>query len=313
MSFGGNIADKVSSSEAVSAMKISVVGTINNDTIVSLEGAKTESLGGIIYNTVALAVLCPDDTIIPVAYYGTDCADRLMSLLTRFSNIDPSGLVEWKNGCNQNLLKYVSGDSREEILKIRVPSIDSDMLKTCSSSDFVLVNFISGFDMELDTLKNLREIFKGTIYMDVHSLTLGIDGEGARFERIVEGWTEWAVCADIIQMNRKEARLFAGVSTSVENVSRMICSEGPKVCLITLGKDGVLITRSTPEGSIQTRIEGVSVDVKDTTGCGDVFSAAYICARNQGCDPIESARQANLTAARSCECVGLESLKEAIH
>ena len=293
-------------------MKISVVGTINKDTILSLEGVKTESLGGIIYNTIALAVLCPDDTIIPVAYYGTDCADGLMSLLTGFSNIDLSRMVEWKNRCNENLLRYVSSDSREEILKIGVPSIDSNMLKICSSSDFVLVNFISGFDMELHTLKNLRESFRGTIYMDVHSLTLDIDGEGVRFERVVEDWREWAACANIIQMNRKEARLFAGVSTSVENVSRMMCSQGPEVCLVTLGQDGVLITRPAPEGFVQTRIEGIPAKVRDTTGCGDVFSAAYICAWNRGCDPVESARQANLAAAKSCECIGLESLVEAI-
>ena len=96
-------------------MKISVVGTINKDTIVSVKGARTESFGGIIYNTIALAVLCPDDTIIPVAYYGTDCADGLMTLLRGFSNIDLSQMVEWENGCNENLLRYVNNDSREEI------------------------------------------------------------------------------------------------------------------------------------------------------------------------------------------------------
>lgn len=293
-------------------MKISVVGTINKDTIVRVNGARIESFGGIIYNTIALAVLCPDDTIIPVAYYGTDCADGLMTLLTGFPNVDLSQMVEWGNGCNENLLTYGDNDSRKEILKIGVPSVDSDMLKMCSSSDFVLVNFISGFDVELDVLKHLRKIFRGTIYMDVHSLTLGIDNKGVRFERVVKDWTEWAVCADIIQMNRKEARLFTGVETSVEHISELICSEGPEVCLVTLGPDGVVVTHATPEGFAQTRIEGVPAKVKDTTGCGDVFSAAYVCARNQGYDPVESARQANLTAARSCECVGLESLKEAI-
>lgn len=291
-------------------MRISVIGTINKDTIVGLDGVKSESLGGIMYNTIALAVLCPDDTIIPVAYYGADCAEELISLLEGFPNIDLSGMVKWKKKCNENLLRYVNNDSREEVLKTGVPSIDDDMLKICSRCDFVLVNFISGFDMELETLINLRRIFEGEIYMDVHSLTLGIDGEGRRFERVVEDWAEWAGCADIIQMNRKEAGLFAGVDASVEEISELICSKGPKVCIITLGKEGVLITQSDQEGLAQTRIEGVSVMVKDTTGCGDVFSAAYVCAHNRGCDSVESARQANLTAARSCECVGLEGLKE---
>jgi sugar/nucleoside kinase (ribokinase family) len=92
----------------------------------------------------------------------------------------------------------------------------------------------------------------------------------------------------------------------------MICSQGPEVCLVTLGQDGVFITRPAPESFVQTRIEGIPAKVRDTTGCGDVFSAAYICAWNRGCDPVESARQANLAAAKSCECIGLESLVEAI-
>jgi len=291
-------------------MKISVAGTINRDTIIDSHGKKCESLGGIIYNTIALAGLCPTYTVLPVAYCGSDSGGELRSLLLTFPNIDFSGLIDWGKGCNENLLVYKDAETRKETLRVNVPSLEFEMLKVCLESDLILFNLISGFDVGLDTVKDVRSAFQRTIYMDVHSLILGIDGKGVRFERVVEDWKEWARCADIIQMNMREARLFTGSRGSVEEVSRSICREGPEVCLVTLGKEGVLVTKSTEEGYDQRRMEGAPAHVRDTTGCGDVFSAGYICSFTRGCDAFESARKANIAAAKCCESVGLKGLEE---
>lgn len=293
-------------------MKISVAGTVNRDTIIGLDGKRCESFGGIIYNTIALAALCPDHTVLPVAYCGSDCRDELRSLLSRFPNIDFSGLIDWGNGYNENFLRYIDADRREETLKVNVPPMGFDALKVCLQSDLVMLNFVSGFDVGLCAAKELRSAFRKGIYMDVHSLTLGIDSRGARFERVVGEWREWAHCADIIQMNRREAGLFTGSGDSVEELSRLICCEGPEICLVTLGKEGVLVTDSTQGKIVQEWIEGIPVDVKDTTGCGDVFSAGYVCSFIRGRDPFESARQANMAAAKCCESVGSGNLEEVI-
>jgi sugar/nucleoside kinase (ribokinase family) len=290
-------------------MTISVVGTINRDVVIDPKGRRFESLGGIVYNTVALALLCPDKTVLPVAYCGTDSFDELTELLSDFQNVSLSGIVEHKGGCNENLLRYVNLEKREEVLTARVPPIDENMIRFSLDSELVLLNFISGFDLELDTARELRSSFGGTVYMDVHSLTLGIGESGIRFEKRVENWKEWASCADVIQMNKREATLFAGVDKSPEQVSLLICEAGPGLCLVTLGGEGVLVSSFDEGTAEQNLVPTVRVEVRDTTGCGDVFAAAFISRLIEGDAALDCATEANLYAGRCCESAGVEELK----
>jgi sugar/nucleoside kinase (ribokinase family) len=293
-------------------MKIAVVGTINRDIIITHEGERRVSLGGIAYNTVALAALCPTDIIVPVAYYGSDAKREIEGLFGAFNNIDSTGMAECEQGTNENVLKYLKMDTREEVLDVRVPQIEFGMLEGLVKCDFVLVNFISGNDMTIDTLKKFRRESSGTLYMDVHSLTLGIDEKGRRFDRVFENWSEWARCADLIQMSRKEASYFTGITGPIESTAKLVCSEGPRVCIVTLGEGGVLVTGSGREGFVQAKVDAVPADVRDTTGCGDVFSAAFISSFSRGCDALESAREGCIAAARCSECMGIEGLEKAL-
>jgi sugar/nucleoside kinase (ribokinase family) len=305
----GHIGHEITPPEIDTKMTVSVVGTINKDVVIDPEGRRFESLGGIIYNTIVLALLCPDKTVLPIAYCGTDSFDELTEVLSDFHNVDFSGIVEHKGGCNENLLRYVNPERKEEVLTARVPPIDQNMIRLSLDSDLALLNFISGFDLGLDTARNLKSSFGGTVYMDVHSMTLGIGKNGARFEKRVENWREWASCADIIQMNKKEATLFAGVEKPPEQVSLLICQAGPGLCLVTLGGEGVLVS-SFDEGIIeQNLVPAVPVDVRDTIGCGDVFAAAFISRFIEGDAALDCAKEANLYAGRCCESAGVEELK----
>ncbi len=289
-------------------MTLSVIGTINKDVVVDPEGRRFESLGGIVYNAIALALLCPDKTVLPVAYCGTDSLDELKSLFSNLANVDLSGVIERKGGCNENLLRYVNPEEREEVLAARVPPVDFDMMRIALDSELVLLNFISGLDLELDTVRKLKSGFGGTIYMDVHSMTLGIAESGRRFEKRVENWREWASCADVIQMNEREARLFTGAETSPERQSLLILEAGPTLCLITLGDEGVFVSSSRDGVIEQNLVPAVSAKVRDTTGCGDVFAAAFISRFTNGDAAVDCAREANLYAARCCESAGILEL-----
>jgi sugar/nucleoside kinase (ribokinase family) len=292
-------------------MKISVVGTINEDLIIGLDGVRTRSLGGILYNVIALAGLMSDQTVAPVAYCGTDSETELHALLFGLENLDLSGLVFLEGRCNQNRLEYISSSARAETLEQSVPRIGLAMLDPCLDSDLVLFNFTMGSEIDLKTATSFRDSYSGIAFTDIHSMTLGIDRDRKRFERRVENWREWARLSDVVQMNLKEAELFVGKKATVEEISSMICEAGPKICLITLGPGGVLAAEKTREGVRHLVVDSPRMEVKDTTGCGDVFSAGFISSWSRGAELRDSCIAANNAAAVCCGCRTIGELKEA--
>jgi sugar/nucleoside kinase (ribokinase family) len=292
-------------------MKISVVGTINEDLIIGLDGLRTLSLGGILYNTVALAGLMPDHTVAPVAYCGSDSEGEVHRLLSGMRNLDLCGLVLRQGRCNQNTLKYVSASTRVETLEASVPAMNLEMLEPCLDSDLVLLNFTMGYEMSLETARGFRASFSGTVFTDIHSMTLGIARDKRRFERRIENWREWAVLSDVMQMNQREAELFTGRKDTLEGTSSAICEAGPQICLITLGPGGVFAAEKAGKGVKHVLVNAVETEVKDTTGCGDVFSAGFISRWSGGAGLRDSCFAANEAAAVCCACTGIQELKEA--
>ena len=63
---------------------------------------------------------------------------------------------------------------------------------------------ITGFDITLDQLKEIRKNFSGLIYIDVHTLSRGLDKYYQRNFRLIPDFSEWAKCIDIIQVNELE-------------------------------------------------------------------------------------------------------------
>lgn len=73
----------------------------------------------------------------------------------------------------------------------------------------------------------------------------------------------------------------------------------PVVCT-TLGADGALVTA----GGRAWRVPAPAADEIDPTGAGDTFAAAFAVATVAGAEPVEAARTAVVTAARSVEHQG---------
>ena len=65
-----------------------------------------------------------------------------------------------------------------------------------------------------------------------------------------------------------------------EDVARFFLDLGVGSCLLTMGGDGCLV--ATADGMF--RLPAFDIDVTDTTGCGDAFTAGLIAALNHGWD-----------------------------
>ena len=96
-----------------------------------------------------------------------------------------------------------------------------------------------------------------------------------------------------VLVNEKEAQLLTG-SPDPETAAALLAERAP-LAIVTLGESGALAAGS--EGIV--RVDGVPVDAVDTTGAGDLFSAAYVWADHWGAPLAERLRWAVLYAALS--------------
>ncbi len=75
----------------------------------------------------------------------------------------------------------------------------------------------------------------------------------------------------ICKVNKIELELLAGTK-DLATGSRWILSQGPRLCLVTLGRDGAYFNNGRTEG----HVPGFKADEVDSTGCGDAFLAGAI-------------------------------------
>jgi sugar/nucleoside kinase (ribokinase family) len=185
----------------------------------------------------------------------------------------------------------------------------------------MLVNFISGFDLSLVTLKKIRKSTDALIFMDVHSLTLGFDDSGKRFFDAPKNWREWIKQADLVQMSLPELKELAKRNLKshqeIKEFGRSILNLGPKIVLVTLGEKGGLVVfddkvrRFVRQRRICLWQKGSKVrKFKDATGCGDVFSVGFLICYIHTRDLIKSVNFANYVAAEKCKISGVEGMKK---
>jgi sugar/nucleoside kinase (ribokinase family) len=99
-------------------------------------------------------------------------------------------------------------------------------------------------------------------------------------------------------VNEKEALLLTG-APDVERAAQQLATRAP-LAIVTLGPRGALAAGT--EGTV--RVEGVAVDpVVDTTGAGDLFTAAYVWADHWGAPLEQRLRWAVLYASLSVRVV----------
>lgn len=292
---------------------ITVIGTINRDTIYPYEGIRIQSYGGILYTLIGLTSLIGErGTLHPICNLGADIHCSVLDMLAKYPHIDTEGIrvVQGKN--NHAILRYSTPCHRNEFLENRVPALTFHDIEPYLNCDLVLINFISGFELTLPVLKRIRKQFRGMIYIDVHSLTLGIAEDGRRFPRCIENWEEWIRQADICQLNHEELQVFAGRALqqdeAVGQFATRLLNLGPRVVLVTLGPKGSIVAYNRGPETLWERCPASTVPVIDTTGCGDVFSAGFITDFLHSRDPVAATTFANAVAGLNCTWSGLENV-----
>ncbi|OGC93536.1 MAG: hypothetical protein A2W25_16945 [candidate division Zixibacteria bacterium RBG_16_53_22] len=286
---------------------IAVVGHLVKDEIVSPNGEMKVSLGGTAYSIAALEAIAEMGRILPVCRVGRDIEPMIRAAFGHNQRLDLAAMKFTSKPNVVNRLVYGSDGARAEQNSAIAPPLELDGIDR--RIDSVLLNFISGRDVKLRDLKAFRAEYRGLIYCDYHSLSLGHDRNLRRYYRLHPRYKEYIATADMVQMNLAELKSIYKIPIfDMSAVAKACChlhETGVKVVIITAGTNGVMVSESKTGRFYHIPAIHIRRQV-DPTGCGDTLGAAFLYNYLRTADLIGSLEIANQFAAAKATFSGLE-------
>jgi hypothetical protein len=310
-------------------MRLGFISTIVWDVIHGRDprNAPVEEWGGAAYSLSALDAALPSNwEIVPIVKVGADLADRARAFVRSLERVAmDSPLIEVSQPNNRVELRYHSDERRSEVLTGGVPGWTWLGLKPVLDAarlDALYINFISGWELDLETAQLIRQHFAGPIYCDLHMLVMAVQSSGLRTPRPLPNAREWCSCFDLLQVNEDEMTMMAPDPLALAATA---LHAGTSCLAVTLGKRGAVyfadaqfdriedLPRSrtgASGGPMRTAL--VPADAKteagDPTGCGDVWGATYFSRLLAGDTLIDAMQSAHRAAGRNVEHRGASGL-----
>lgn len=319
-------------------MRLGVLGTMVWDRIHSRDGRSepVEEWGGIAYALAGASAGAPPGwEIVPIIRVGEDLAERAYRFLRSLPNTDlSSGIRLVPEPNNRVELRYLDRERRCERLTGGVGAWPwQELAPVVRDLDALYVNFISGFELTLETAQRLRLEYHGPMYADLHSLMLGVDATGMRVPQPLAAWREWLRCFDVVQVNEDELTTLASLWGDPWRFAAEAVGPELRLLLVTLGARGAAYVAAqdftadplqwrprgffVPQPAVRSgaaRSERVAAPVTghdgDPTGCGDVWGATFFTRLLGEPDLAGAIRAANQAAARNVIHRGATGLRE---
>jgi hypothetical protein len=315
--------------------RLGVLGTLVWDTI---RGRRTaagateplEDWGGIAYSLGALSAACPPGwEVVPLLKVGHDLDEEAGRFLRSLANVrlEP-GVRVVPHPVNRVELRYWEESRRCERLSGGVPPWRWDEMEPLLEGlDALYINFISGFEMELEVMERLRAAYAGPIFADLHSLFLARGPDGRRSLRPLPEWQRWLRCFDAVQLNEDELRTLAQGDDPWQFAVAAL-QEGASLIVVTLAGEGAaFVTETTfpadplrwpehrgrarriPAAVRSGRVPSATGPLEgDPTGCGDVWGSTFIVRLLAGATLEAAMGDANTAAGRNVRHRGASGL-----
>ena len=300
--------------------RVGILGSLVWDEIHGRDPASgvVEEWGGIAYALAAFdAQLAPGWEIVPLIKVGADLAAAAQRFVGTLQRLARGGrCVEVPTPNNRVVLYYESAERRCERMSGGVPAWTwAELGPMVRDLDALYLNFISGFELALGTAEALRRGFSGPIYADLHSLLLGMHGDGMRELRPLAEAPNWFGCFDVIQVNEEE---MSQLGRDPLSLAADMLGAGVSTLIVTLGARGAVYVGQGDRGAegrsqpIHTALVAGKpvVEATDPTGCGDVFGATVFSRMLAGEPLPEAIAAGNRAAARNVTFRGASGLAQ---
>lgn len=270
-------------------MNLLLIGTSVEDYIY-IDGNVIHKGGGILYSTAAL-ISFVDEVIL---YLLTNISKDTEQLFNDIYSDVRNDFIEIKEKIPQIHLKLYKDKERDEEYKNlsnKLNIIEKEI--KFNHFDGILINMITGFDIDLKDLKYIRENYNGIIYMDVHSLARGLNENLGRPFKKIENFDQWLRNIDILQVNESEIQQISKYD-NVEKIIPYVFECGTKIVVLTLGEKGSIIYENN--GNVYN-ISAYKTTSNNTVGCGDTYGALFFYHYLKTNDIKEAAKIASKGAA----------------
>lgn len=192
-------------------------------------------------------------------------------------------------------LKIFDNAERCEFYENITDKLSLEAIKDYNQFDGILINMITGFDITIDDLLDIRSNYKGLIYLDVHTLSRGIDENNQRIFRLVPDVEKWISSVDIIQVNEHELFTLSSERNELDIIKQMLM-QGPKYLILTKGEKGVRVFWLNNGELCSLFYPAIKIETKNKVGCGDIFGSVFFYSYIKNNDLKSSLKKANTAA-----------------
>ncbi len=249
-------------------MKLLLIGQSVEDHIYYKNDYKIKP-GGIYYSVTALqSIRDEDDEISLCTSYKKD--DNLFRDLYEKIN---QQYFEYTDIIPKVRLNIYENREREEIYE-NITGELSVNTADLNSFDGILISMVTGFDISLKKMEEIRNNFNGLIYFDVHTFSRGLSDKMVREFRVIPGFDKWLQNIDILQVNSRE--LFTLKNSEDRNeIIKFVLGTKVKFLLETKANKGAVCYSKNDSRLLINKMPALKVDVKNQIGLGDVFGAVF--------------------------------------
>jgi sugar/nucleoside kinase (ribokinase family) len=242
-------------------------------------GAEQEQRGGMHRVIASMAGLASrQDRIVPVFGVQGEELPALLQELKELPNVDAGGIYAMDTPSHRVHYFPQANGTRVACVKEMADPIPFERIRKFLDADGVLINMMSGADLRLETLDEIRMAIRGTgtkLHLDVHNLTLGVGADGVRIRRPVPEWRRWAFMADILQLNEEEiAGLTAERMPERQAVGHLL-TLAVKAVVVTRAVRGATLYTSEHKQTVRKDVAAPPAAADPGVGSGDRFGAAF--------------------------------------
>ncbi|KXB03775.1 hypothetical protein AKJ48_03650 [candidate division MSBL1 archaeon SCGC-AAA261O19] len=257
-----------------------IIGHITIDVNVFPWGLIENVLGGApTYTGFALTTLKKKAGV--VSKLGQDFPEKFSPVFSKFG-LDTEGILATSGQTTTFENTYDEKGGREQVCKVVSDSISpEDVPKSYQDTHSYYISPVAG-EISPDVIESVKNS-DNIVMFDPQGIFRDI-GEGGKVNvKMPDNLEDYLKNVDIIKLGKGELKAF---KENEEEVLKTLTEMGPKTAILTLGEEGCMILA----GDKLEKIKGLDVEVKDLTGAGDVFGAAFLSNYLDTEDPFKSAR-----------------------